>query len=165
MYISFACAFPPLISDQPLSLADAGATASATFSVPVDKRYSLDLTFAFAHAEAMRQDDIVGSRYDKYCDPGVNYADIPLAQLPGLGRPIPFRVIVRRKPDNAVVIERTFTSLCTVSGAVDRAQKSRQIGRLDLSRGEYVIVITNLERQAGLEGVATTFSLVPGHGK
>ncbi|NHZ91660.1 hypothetical protein F2P45_22010 [Massilia sp. CCM 8733] len=165
MHITFACSFPPLIADQPLALSEAGVTASTAFSVPVDKRYSLDLTFAFQNAWAMRQDEIVGSRYDKHCEPGVNYGDIPVAQLPGLGRPIPFRVAVQRKSDKAVVIERTFTSLCKVSGGIDRARKTRQIGRLDLTRGEYILVITNLERQAGLDGVATSFSLVPGHGK
>ena len=165
MYITFACSFPPLIADQPLALSEAGVTASAAFSVPVDKSYSLDLTFAFPNAWAMRKDEIVGSRYDQHCEPGVDYGDIPVAQLPGLGRPIPFRVVVQRKSDKAVVIERTFTSLCQVSSGIDRARKTRQIGRLDLVRGDYILVITNLARQDGLDRVATTFSLVPGHGK
>lgn len=165
MYITFACSFPPLIADQPLALAEAGTTASAAFSVEVDKAYSLDLRFAFPNAWAMRKDEVVGSRYDKHCEPGVDYAAIPLAQLPGLGRPIPFRVVVQRKSDKAIVLERTFTSLCQVSSGIERARKTRRIGRLELVRGDYLLVITNLERQAGLDRVATSFSLVSGHGK
>lgn len=165
MYLSFACAFPPLVADKPLALSEAGATASTAFSVPVDKSYSLDLTFTFQNAWAMRQDEVVGTRYDQDCEPGVNYADIALAQLPGLGRPIPLRVVVRRKSDNAVVIERTFTTLCNVATGIAHARKTRQVGRIDLVRGDYLLVITNLQPQAGLDGVATSFSLVSGHGK
>ncbi|NHZ64008.1 hypothetical protein F1735_17135 [Massilia sp. CCM 8694] len=96
MYITGACAFAPLIKEQPLALTEAGAVAAAAFSVPVDKSYALDLTFAFAHAEAMKRDDIVGTRYDKHCEPGGHHADIPVAQSAGLGRPIPFHVLVQR---------------------------------------------------------------------
>jgi hypothetical protein len=165
MYITSACAFPPLLANQPLPLTQAVAATSAAFTVEVDQGYSLDMAFRFPDADAAGRDEIVGSRYDQYCEPGVKMDGIPAAQLAGLGRPIPFRVTVRRQSDKALVLERRFTSLCKISSTMDGMQKTRQIGRLDLTRGAYLIEVTNLESQPGLDGVTTSFSLVAGHGK
>lgn len=165
MYISSLCGFPPLVQNAPLSLESAGSSASVPFAVKVDKTYPVNLDFVFPSADAYQRDEVVGSRFDSNCRPGVKYDDIPAAQRVGLGRPIPFRVRVRRKSDQVVVIEQTFNSLCQVSSAAHLASKSRQIGPLALTRGQYILEVTNLQAQAGLEGVKTAFSLVAGHGK
>lgn len=141
MFVASLCAFPPLILNEPLSLATAGAAASKEFVVPVDKSYSFDLAFAFPSLEAIRRDDVVG-------------------------RPIPIHVWIKRKADGRVVVDKTFVSLLEFANSgADHPTKWRKIGRVDLARGEYRVEMTNLEAQAGLDGVTTSFSLVGGHGK
>ena len=166
MFVSSLCVFPPLALDVPVSLTTVGARTSISISVPVDKSYFAELDFEFPNADAMRADEIVGSRYDKkYCEAEGPSIDIPAAQLTGLGRPIPLLVSIRRKSNNAVVLERTFVSLCLVSTSGHRLKKSRMLGAIALTRGNYTVEIMNLEAQAGLGDVKTSFSLISGSGK
>lgn len=165
MYMSSACVFPPLVQQAPLSLMTAQSSASAAFTVKVEKAYTIELNFEFPDGEALRRDQIVGSRYDSNCEPGVKYEDIPEAKRAGLGSPIPLHVVVRRPSDNAVVADQVLTSLCTVSTSFAPPTKSRSVQRIALTRGDYVLEVTNLQAQAGLDGIETSFSLVAGHGK
>lgn len=165
MYVSSLCAFPPLVKHAPLPLASAQSSASAAFTVQVEKTYTIVLAFAFPDAAALRRDEIVGSRYDSHCGPDVKYDQIPLAQRAGLGRPIPLHVVVRRASDRAVVMDQEMTSLCKVSTQFEPPIASRQIGQIALGRGDYVIDVTNLQAQDGLEGVKTSFSVIAGFGK
>ena len=163
MWITSLCSFPPLIQDAPISLATAGAKISVAFQVPVDKRYGFDLAFDFPSPEARSMDQIIGSRYDEHCHDPVTIESIPELKREGLGRPIPFRVVILRKSDRTVLIDKALTSLCSFAGSNNR--KLRMIGGVDLARGKYIAEITNLESQAGLESVKTSISLVAGHGK
>jgi hypothetical protein len=166
MFVASLCAFPPLIRNEPLPLTSAGSVASKEFVVPVDKSYLFDLAFEFPSIEAIRRDEIVGSRYDKYCEGDVKIEEIPALQGQGLGHPIPIHITIRRKSDRSVVVDRTFVSLCQIAtSASGPPTKLRKIGRVELLRGEYVVEVTNLEAQRGLDGVKTSFSLVGGHGK
>jgi hypothetical protein len=77
-----------------------------------------------------------------------------------------FHVLIRRQTDNAVVIDRTFDSLClNAQGGPKGYVKMRTIGRIELTRGQYIAEIENLEAQPGLAGVKTSVYLVAGHGK
>jgi hypothetical protein len=163
MFIAFLCSFPPLINNQPVSLETAGMVLSTPFTVRVDKSYGFELEFVFPSVEARLRDEIVGSRYDVYCKGDVRYEDIPKTETNGLGRPMPFQVVVRRKSDRVVVLDRSFQSLCTFAH-VD-SKKYRYIGWVPLPAGEYIAEIFNLAPQSGLEGVKTNISLVSGHGK
>ena len=163
MWITSLCSFPPLIQDEPISLAEAGAKISTTFQAPVDKGYGFDLAFEFSSNEARLKDQIVGSRYDEHCRSPVKFESIPESKREGLGRPIPFRIVVLRKSDRTVIIDKTLTSLCSFASSDNR--KFRMLGGVELVRGKYIAEVTNLESQAGLDSVKTTISLVAGHGK
>jgi len=163
MWITSLCAFPPLFSEAPLALSVGGATISQAFKVRVDKRYGFDLGFDFPSVAARLQDKVAGSTYNEYCRGDISYQDIPVAYREPLGHPIPLKVVVRRKSDNAVVFDRVFMTLCVFAHGENK--KWRSIGGVDLVRGDYVAEITNLESQSGLDGVKTYISLVAGHGK
>jgi hypothetical protein len=165
MFISNACAFPPLVLHEPLSLTTAQSSASAAFTVKVEKTYTIALAFEFPDVAALGRDQVVGSRYDSNCEPGVKFEDIPAVQREGLGNPIAVHVVVRRRSDQALVIDQDFTSLCLVGTATATPTKSRQVGRIALTRGDYVMEVTNLQAQPGLDGVKTSFSLITGYGK
>lgn len=165
MFVSSLCVFPPLVFEKAVPLAVAGSTVATAISVPVDKSYFLELNFQFSNADAARRDVILGSRYDKHCEQGEQDQHLAMADIPGSGRAIPLRVTVRRKSDNAVVAGRTFVSRCFSSNSELRATKSRLLGAIPLNRGEYMLEVTNLEAQAGLEEVTASFSLVAGYGK
>lgn len=164
MWISSLCAFPPLFSNEPIALSIANSTVSKAFVVPVDKKYPLTLTFAFESLQARLSDQIVGDRFDENCYKQERYEDIPENKRSGLGRPIPFKVSVRRTSDRVVVLNKTFVSLCRAShnGA---NEKSRTIAWLELPRGEYTLEVINLQGQLGLERVKTHVSLYAGYGK
>ena len=164
MYITGLCAFPALIDGQPIDLTRAGATVSVPFEAPVDKRYTLDLVFAFASKEAMDRDDIVGQGYDARCLEKLSPEAVLAAQRDGFGRPTTLHVTVRRRADNVPVVDQTFVSQCTSSRGPGYT-KWRLAGRIDLKRGEYVMQITNPVAQAGLENIGTTFALVSGESK
>lgn len=163
MWLSFLCVFPPLISDEPLSLERAGTSMAKAFTVPVNKKYAFDLRFEFPSVKARIQDQIVGSRFDENCRSDIKYQEIPEPKRVDLGRPISFRIVIRRKSDSAILIDRAFNSLC-ITSHVDN-KKWRTIGWVELTRGEYTTEITNLEAQVGLASVKTYISLVAGHGK
>lgn len=164
MFVSGMCAFPALIDRQPIDLTKAGATVSVPFEAPVDKRYTLDLVFAFASKEAMDRDDIVGQGYDARCLEKLSPEAVLAAQRDGFGRPTTLHVTVRRRADNVPVVDQTFVSQCTSSRGPGYT-KWRLAGRIDLKRGEYVMQVTNPIAQAGLENIGTTFALVSGESK
>lgn len=163
MFASGLCVFPPLFQDEPLPLQQAGASLVKEFRVPVSKPYFLEIGFEFPSAASIRSDDVAGERYDANCER--DYADIPLAQRTGLGRPIPIHVLVREKLSGNVTMDKVFNSLCIIYSAAAPFRKARTVGRLDLLEGKYVIEVDNIAGQTGLDGVKTTVSLVAGHGK
>jgi hypothetical protein len=163
MWITSLCSFPALFSDEPISLTSAEASATKAFVVPVDKRYPLAVTFEFESTDARLHDQVVGTRFDENCNGDVRYEEIPENRRDGLGRPIPFKVTVRKAGDGLVVLEQTFTSLCVTSHAGQK--KARKIGWLELQRGEYTVEVVNLQAHPGLDRVKTRLSLYAGYGK
>jgi hypothetical protein len=164
MWITGFCAFPPLIPATEISLRDRGLILSKEFHAPVDKSYLLNLRFVFPSTEARIKDRLVGDgRASHYCNGDIHYDTIPEHERPGLGLPIPFRVVVRSEPDGASVVERTFHSLCHVAHA--KNDKHRNVGRLDLNRGSYRIEVTNLQPQLAFGDITIEMSLVSGDAK
>lgn len=159
MWIVGLCAFPPLISSTVLPLQTVGTVTSSSFTVPVDKNYQFLLEFEFTSTEARLQDKIVGNNYAAGCQSNPT----ALAGQPEYGRLIPIRVVIRRSNDRSVVVDSRYETLCLQSHINNR--KSRSIGWVTLSRGEYTAEITNLAVQDGLLDTKTSFSLVPGSGK
>ena len=164
MWIAGLCAFPPLFSGEHIDLSVTGASVTKSFDAPVEKSYPLAVTFEFPSIEARLSDQIVGDRYSDKCQGEIHYEKIPEVQRKGLGRPIPFRVVIRKAVDRSVVLDRTFVSLCVTSHNGKNA-KTRTIGWLPLAVGDYVAEITNLEGQSSLHGVKTEISLYGGQGK
>ncbi len=164
MWIAGLCSFAPLFADEPLGLNVAGASITRAFHVPVEKSYPLALSFHFPSTEARLKDQIVGDRSDNNCQGDVRYEDIPEIQREGLGRPIPFKVVIRKKADSAIVLSRTFVSLCVTSHD-GKSRKTRIIGWLPLPIGDYIAEVTNLQAQPGLTTVSTVLSLYGDHGK
>ena len=163
MWITTLCSFPPLFKDAPISLENAGSSVSVLFTAPVTKLYPLEISFEFPSAEALLNDNIVGSRNGEYCRDTFKYTDIPVSKRADLGQPIPFRVVIRNEPGKKVVVDRIFESLCIASRNVKK--KNRTIGFLDLTEGNYSAEVISLESQRNLEGVKTTISLESGYGK
>ena len=163
MWVTSLCAFPPLFSDVPIKLAVTNATATSTFTAPVDKIYPLDITFEFPSVEARINDQIVGDRYIETCIGNVRYDEMPEVQKKGIGRPIPFKVVVLKAADRSIVINQTFESKCITSH--NGTEKIRTIGWLRLPVGDYVAEVTNLQAQSDLSNVTTTISLDGGSGK
>lgn len=159
MWITGLCSFPPLIKDVAMPLDAAGASVKAPFSAPVDKSYQFILSFDFKSVEARLQDSIVGRNFREEC----YTAPATLIGQSEYGRPIPIKVVVRRANDQSVVIEKEFTSLCVLSHGGNR--KSRNVGWVTLSRGEYIVEMTNVVAQEGLADTKTYIALVPGGGK
>ena len=163
MWITSLCSFPALFSDKPIDLSNQGITVIQSFKVPVDKSYPLQISFEFPSVQARINDKIVGSNYNKYCSKEIHYEQIPANKRVDLGRPIPFKVVVRKAVDNSIVQQNTFISLCLTSHI--GTEKTRTIGWLNLKRGDYSIEITNLQAQSDLEKTKTSLSLIAGHGK
>ena len=163
MWALFLCVFPPLFSDEPIDLSTAGATMTTSFHVPVETRYSLDIKFEFPSVDARIRDQIVGDQYNYACRGDIHYEEIPEIHRKGFGRPIPFRIVIRKSSDRSIVFDRTIVSLCITSHI--QKEKWRMIGPLPLTTGGYIAEITNLESQLDLVGVKTTIGLYGGHGK
>lgn len=163
MFVTGACAFPPLFSHAPLALQQAGAVVVQEIEVPVGKPYFLGVHFAFPSAQALGADEVVGERHDANC--GLDYQDIPAPQKVGLGRPIALHVRIRDKRSGVVATDKVFESLCLTSFSARGFEKTRAAGRVDLAAGTYIVEIRNLASQAGLEAVKTSVSLVAGYGK
>jgi hypothetical protein len=164
MWVTSLCVFPPLFSGEPINLSVAESIASKAFVVPVDKKYALEVTFEFESIDARLNDQVVGNRFDERCLGDVRYAEVPEIGRAGLGRSIPFKVVVKKANDHAVVLERTFVSLCATSHDLTN-KKTRTIGWLELKRGDYAIEVKNLQSQPDLELVRTYISLTSGQGK
>jgi hypothetical protein len=167
MFVTGLCAFPPLIPDTPLPLAEAAPPVAVAFTVRVDKSYQFDLKFTpQAPQDLQRIGEVAGTNYDgAYCEGGVDYQDIPLARRAGLGRPIPIRVLIRHQPDGAVVADQTFVSLCRFAhGGADQAVM-RKIGRVHLAPGDYRAEVSATAALPALAGIKTSFLLVSGGGK
>jgi hypothetical protein len=118
---------------------------------------------ACTSAGAIRNDEVVGSRYNSNCER--DYTEIPEPQRLGLGRPIPIHVLVRDKKTGAVTMDRVFNTLCKTSAAASGLEKTRTVGRFHIPAGEYIAEIRNMASQAGLDEVTTTVSLVSGDRK
>lgn len=163
MYMSTLCAFPPLILEEPLSLASAGASVSKAFVVPVDKTYWFDLAFEFSSMEALTRNPMYKPRYG--CAAGAAAEDTPTERGKDAGA-IPIHVSIRRQSDGRVIVNKTLMSRCqfAMSGG-EHPTLWQEIGRVELTPGKYVAEVSNLEAQPGLDGVKTSFSLVGGHGK
>ncbi len=80
-----------------------------------------------------------------------------------MGRSIPFNVKIENKKDKSIVIDKEFYSLCVVSG--DEKSKTRNIGKIYLPAGKYLIQIKNLEAQLDLKNIKTTLFIHPGNAK
>lgn len=163
MWMFFLCGFPPLFSEKKLDLNTTGSTAKASFHAPVELKYGLEITFKFPSAESRIKDQIVGDNYIEECRHDIRYEEISETRRKGLGRPIPFRLIIRKRANKSIVLDRTFVSLCVISHG--ERDKVRTIGPVPLATGFYIAEIINLEKQEGLAGVETTISLSAGHGK
>jgi hypothetical protein len=164
LFVASACGFPPLFDEAPFPLQEAGARLVKEFEAPVSKRYSLNLNFHFPTAAAIRADAVVGERHDASCDR--DYATISIAQRMGLGRPIPVHVLVRDKQTGAVAVDQVFDTLCLSSlGGSPGFSKTWTAARFELAAGTYVIELESMAKQAGLDGVRTTVSLVSGDRK
>lgn len=163
MYITSACAFPPLFYDEPFALQRAGARVVKEVEAPIDHVYKVNLAFHFPSAQARDADTLVGSRYDANCERA--HAEIPEAQREGLGRPIPIHVRVWEKPGGALILDKTFDYLCMSSSSPGEFIKTRSAARVELRRGRYLVEVHNVIAQPALDGVKTTLGLVPGGGK
>ena len=163
MFVASACAFPPLVSDAPFPLQQEGASAAREFEAPVSKPYSLLLSFSFPSAAASYRDEVVGSRSDESC--GRAYDTISTSQRTGLGRPIPIHVLIRERATGSIKVDRVVNTLCLSSSGGPGFQKNRTAARIELAAGKYLVELRNMESQAGLDGVKTTFSIVSGGGK
>jgi len=163
MWIAGLCAFPPLFSGEPIVLNAPGTSVTKIFHAPVEKSYPLAVTFTFPSVEARLKDQIVGDRYSDRCQGEIRYEEIPEIQRKGLGRPIPFRVVIRKVADRAVVLDHTFVSLCVNSHG--ETEKTRTIGWVPLAIGDYVAEVTNIEGQSGLSDVSAKLSLYGDQGK
>lgn len=159
MWIAGLCAFPPLISSVALPLSAAGATVATPFSVPVDRNYQFLLKFEFPSTEARLQDIIVGTNYRAECDK----EPASLTGKPEYGRPIPIRIVIRKAKDQSIVVNEQYTSLCALGHENNR--KTRRIGWVNLTHGEYTAEVTNIAGQDGLTNTKTSIALVPGGGK
>jgi hypothetical protein len=168
MFALFLCAAPYPFEDEPVDLTTAGSTIRKSITIPAEMTYVLEVAFEFPSDEARLKDQIVGSNHARSClsfvsdfdIPGVDrirYEDIPDIERRQLGSLIPFHVVIRKKADQSVVVDRTFESLCTTG--LGEKTKYREIAWMKLPRDYYALEVTNLHGQPGLTGVKTTMNL------
>ncbi|HEY0588234.1 MAG TPA: hypothetical protein VGD52_19005 [Pseudoduganella sp.] len=155
------CEFPPLMKDVQVKLDEAGAVVTADVEVPVALSYALLLEMSNPSGDSLSQQEvaIIGDRRVEDCDEGVDLAKIPKHERTSFGRPMAFKVEVRRKPDNLLVHSRTVNTLCVASKWAN--QRSRSLGNIPLVRGAYSVRIENMDAQAGLERLHTLLVLAP----
>lgn len=155
------CDFPPLMKDVSLELAAAGAMVTAEVQVPVDLSYALRLELRKPDGRALSRQEvsIVGDRRVEDCGDGADLDKVPRHERAGFGRPMAFRVEVRRKPDNMLVHSRLVNTICVAGKWA--SQRSRSLGNIALVRGTYTVRIQNIDAQAGLEGLNATLALAP----
>ncbi len=155
------CDFPPLMKDVQMKLGQAGAVATADVDVPVDLSYTLLLEMSNPGGDSLSKQEVVilGDRRVEDCADGTDLAKLPRQERASFGRPMAFRVEVRRKPDNMLVHSRLVNTLCVASKWAN--QRSRSLGNISLARGTYTLRIENVAAQAGLERLNATMVLSP----
>ncbi len=155
------CEFPPLMKDAYLDLEVAGSAVTAEVEVPVDLRYALQLEMSNrAGATLSKQEiSILGDRRVEDCGANTDLGKVPRPQRASYGRPMSFKVEVRRKPDNMLVHSRLVNTVCIASKWAN--QRSRSLGNLALVRGSYSVRIENVAAQAGLERLQAAVLLAP----
>ena len=155
------CEFPPLMKDAPLKLTEAGNVVTADVEVPVDLSYALLLEMSNPSGDSLSKQEvsIIGNRRVEDCSEGSDLAKVSKQDKAGYGRPMAFKVEVRRKPDNTVVHSRLVTTMCVASKWAN--QRSRSLANIPLARGNYTIRVENVDAQAGLEHLATNLVLAP----
>lgn len=163
MWMLSLCAFPPPLPPTDISLEDPGLVLSANFVVPVDKTYTLMLNFDFPTVQDRITDKIIGTGYDQHCKNEGEIESIIKNNVAIYGKVIPVRVLVKRLPDAVVVLDKTFQSVC--SSAHGSTDKDREVGYINLARGQYSIGIVNISGQSELKGIKTKFMLAGGLGK
>jgi len=156
------CEFPPLMKDAPLKLSEAGTVVTADVEVPVDLSYALMLEMSNPAGDSLSKQEIaiIGDRRVEDCMEGTDLAKVAKQDRASFGRPMAFKVEVRRKPDNTVIHSRVVTTMCVASKWAN--QRSRSLAMLPLVRGNYSIRVENVDAQAGLEHLATNVVLTPG---
>jgi hypothetical protein len=164
MWITGLCAFWPPIPDTEISIQDAGLVLDKEFNAPVAKSYLLALRFVFLSRQAYDKDELVGDGHTStFCTSNIDYSDIPHRERPGLGLPIPFKVIVRTEPAGTPVVEQVFHSLCKMSLMTN--SKGRDVGRFYINEGNYRIEVYNLQPQPAFGDIKVQMSLVSGGAK
>ena len=155
------CEFPPLIKDMPMQLSQAGAIVTADVEVPVDLSYTLLLELSNPAGESLSKQEvsILGERRVEDCADGIDLSKVPRQERASFGRPMAFRVEVRRKADHMLVHSRLVNTLCVASKWAN--QRSRSLGNISLVRGSYSMRIENLSAQAGLERLNATVMMAP----
>ena len=153
------CEFPPLMKDVQMKLDEAGTVVTADVEVPVDLSYALMLEMSNPAGDSLSKQEIsiIGDRRVEDCDQGTDLAKVAKQERASYGRPMAFKVEVRRKPDNLLVHSRTVNTLCVASKWAN--QRSRSLGNIALARGSYSMRIENVDAQAGLERLNTTVML------
>jgi len=156
------CEFPPLMKDVQLKLGEAGTVVTADVEVPVDLRYALMLEMSNPAGDSLSKQEvsIIGDRRVEDCEEGLDLAKVPKQERASFGRPMAFKVEVRRKPDNTLVYSRNVNTLCVASKWAN--QRSRSLGNFTLTRGGYSVRIENVDAQAGLEHLTASVVLAPG---
>ena len=155
------CEFPPLLKDVPVRLEAAGSVVTADITVPVDLNYALLLDMSNPDGDTLSKQEIsiLGDRRVETCSETTSLDKVPPHDRVAFGRPMPFKVEVRRKADNMLVYARQVTTMCVASKWAN--QRSRSLGNFTLVRGAYNVRIENVAAQAGLERLKATLVLQP----
>ena len=155
------CEFPPLMKDAQLKLGEAGTVVSANVDVPVDLNYALLVEMSNPAGDSLSKQEvsIIGDRRVEDCNEGTDLAKLPRQERAGFGRPMAFKVEIRRKPDNMLVHSRLVNTLCVASKWAN--QRSRSLGNIALVRGHYSVRVENVDAQGGLERLTANVVLAP----
>jgi hypothetical protein len=156
------CEFPQLIKDAPLKLSEAGTVVTADVEVPVDLSYMLQLEVSNPAGDSLSKQEIsiLGDRRMEDCIEGTDLAKVSKQERASYGRPMAFKVEVRRKADNTVIHSRLVNTMCVASKWAN--QRSRSLGNFPLARGMYSIRVENIDAQTGLDHLSSNLALAPG---
>lgn len=149
------CTRVPLAGPAPLALTIPDAQITLPFTVPVARKYPLDVQFIFPKEARAALQAIVGRTYGSDCLQPLE--TVPAERRAALGRPIPFRVIVRDAATGLALRADTVVSKCIT--AHGPTTMTRQITMLDLKPGNYLLTVINQEAQPGLEQARTVILL------
>jgi Domain of unknown function (DUF5625) len=164
MWLTFLCHFPPLIEPTEVSLKNTGLILNKEFEVPVETAYVLYFRFAYPSSKEREMDKVLGDRFSRYCFGETEYTSIPENQREGHGLPVPLKVLIYKKSDNTLILEKIFHSLCVSSHG--NYERSRQIGKIKLKYGDYRIEVFNLFPQHAFKDInASIFLVSSGNGK